>query len=178
MSDGIKKRLRKYHEDKCEMVTICGFSCDVANNITKLNFFIYTDYQQEITQQHMEIKQSLSRIHHYQRTLETIPSLGSLIAQQADYNIPLNIPSASEQLQHILMTYHFIPETWENSSNSLYKLTFTLPYARFLTLLEFLNQTGLLLVSLNIMPTETKLLSVQITLTTLKELSLEQEDIS
>lgn len=71
-------------------------------------FFIYTDYQQEITQQHMEIKQSLSRIHHYQRTLETIPSLGSLIAQQADYNIPLNIPSASEQLQHILMTYHFI----------------------------------------------------------------------
>ncbi|NBN75987.1 hypothetical protein [Proteus sp. G2615] len=141
-------------------------------------FFIYTDYQQEITQQHMEIKQSLSRIHHYQRTLETIPSLGSLIAQQADYNIPLNIPSASEQLQHILMTYHFIPETWENSSNSLYKLTFTLPYTRFLTLLEFLNQTGLLLVSLNIMPTETKLLSVQITLTTLKELSLEQEDIS
>ncbi|MBI6530090.1 hypothetical protein JEP40_13315 [Proteus vulgaris] len=139
---------------------------------------IYTNYQQEIIQQQMEITQRLTRIHHYQKTSETTPSLESLIAQQAEYHIPLNSPSPPEQLQHILITYHFTPETWESSPNSLYKLTFTLSYARLLTLLEHLNQTGLLLISLNIIPTKTELLSVQITLTALKELSLEQGGIS
>lgn len=141
-------------------------------------FFIYSGYQQEITQQQMETTQRLSRIHHYQKTLETAPSFESLIAQQADYHISLNNPSTHEQLQHLLITYHFIPEIWENSPNSLYKLTFTLPYTRLITLLEHLNQTGLLLISLDITPTKTELLSIQITLMALKELSLEQGDIS
>lgn len=141
-------------------------------------FFIYSGYQQEITQQQMETTQRLSRIHHYQKTLETAPSLESLIAQQADYHISLNNSSTHEQLQHLLITYHFIPEIWENSPNSLYKLTFTLPYTRLITLLEHLNQTGLLLISLDITPTKTELLSIQITLMALKELSLEQGGIS
>ncbi|MBQ0212586.1 hypothetical protein KAH51_03820 [Proteus vulgaris] len=141
-------------------------------------FFIYTGYQQEITQQQVETTQRLSRIHHYQKMLETPPSLESLIAQQADYHISLNNPSTPEQLQHLLITYHFIPETWENAPNSLYKLTFNLSYTRLLTLLEHLNQTGLLLISLNIIPIKTELLSVQITLMALKGLSLEQGGIS
>lgn len=64
--------------------------------------FIYTDYQQEITQQHVEMAQRLKRINHHQSTLETMPTINSLIAQQIDYDIPLNTSPVSEQLQHLL----------------------------------------------------------------------------
>lgn len=140
--------------------------------------FIYTDYQQEITQQHIEMAQRLKRINHHQSTLETMPSINSLIAQQIDYDIPLNNPPVSEQLQRLLMTYHFIPEIWEVMPNSLYKLTFTLSYSQFLTLLECLNQTSLALISLNIVPIETHLISVQMSLTELSYPSAIQGDIS
>lgn len=140
--------------------------------------FIYTDYQQEIAQQHLEIVQRLKRINHYQSALDTMPSIHSLITQQIDYDIPFDNLPVSEQLQRLLMAYHFIPEIWENSPNSLYKLTFTLSYPQFLALLEYLNQTSLALVSLNIVPIETHLISVQMSLTELSYPSAIQGDIS
>jgi hypothetical protein len=140
--------------------------------------FIYTDYQQEITQQYIEMAQRLQRINHHQSTLETMPSINSLITQQIEYDIPLNNSPVSEQLQRLLMTYHFIPEIWEVMPNSLYKLTFTLSYSQFLTLLEYLNQTSLALISLNIVPIETHLISVQMSLTELSYPSAIQGDIS
>lgn len=140
--------------------------------------FIYMDYQQAITQQHVEIAQRLKRINHHQNTLGTMPSLNSLITQQMDYDIPFDNTPVSEQLQRLLMTYHFIPDIWENTPNSLYKLTFTLSYSRFLTLLEYLNQTHLALISLNIIPIEPHLISVQMSLTELSYPSAIQGDIS
>ncbi|WP_100158529.1 hypothetical protein [Proteus columbae] len=140
--------------------------------------FIYTGYQQEIAQQHLEIAQRLKRISHYQNTLDTMPSINSLIAQQIDYDISFDNPPVSEQLQRLLMTYHFIPETWENTPNSLYKLTFTLSYPQFLTLLEYLNQTSLALISLNIVPIESHLISVRMSFTELSYPSAIQGDIS
>ncbi|MCO8050940.1 hypothetical protein ACTFWT_11095 [Proteus penneri] len=140
--------------------------------------FIYTDYQQEITQQHVEMAQRRKRIDHHQNTLNTMPSINSLITQQIDYDIPFNNSPVSEQLQHLLMTYHFIPEIWENTPNSLYKLTFTLSYSQFLTLLECLNQTSLALISLNIFPIENHLISVQMSLIELSYPHTIQDDIS
>lgn len=140
--------------------------------------FIYTNYQQEITQQHIEIAQRLKRINHHKSTLGTMPSIHSLIIQQIDYDIPFNNLPVSEQLQRLLMTYSFIPEVWENMPNSLYKLTFTLSYPQFLTLLEYLNQTSLALISLNIVPIETRLISVQMSLTELSDSSVIQDEIS
>lgn len=140
--------------------------------------FIYTDYQQEIAQQHIEMAQRLKRINYHQSTLEIMPSINSLITQQIDYDIPLNNSPVSEQLQRLLMTSHFIPEIWEVMPNSLYKLTFTLSYSQFLTLLEYLNQTSLALISLNIVPIETHLISVQMSLTELSYSSAIQGDIS
>lgn len=141
-------------------------------------FFICIDYQQETTRQQVEVAQTLTRINYYQNTLGTMPPLNSLITQQTDYDTPLNNQSANERLQHLLITYHFTPETWENMPNSLYKLTFTLPYPRFLALLKYINQTGLSLVSLNISPIKTDKLSVQISLTELNNPLSEQGDIS
>ncbi|ODQ03792.1 hypothetical protein BHE86_08595 [Shigella sp. FC1655] len=140
--------------------------------------FIYTNYQQEITQQHIEIAQRLKRINHHKSTLGTMPSINSLIIQQIDYDIPFNNLPVSEQLQRLLMTYSFIPEVWENMPNSLYKLTFTLSYPQFLTLLEYLNQTSLALISLNIVPIETRLISVQMSLSELSDSSVIQDEIS
>lgn len=140
--------------------------------------FIYTNYQQEITQQHIEIAQRLKRINHHKSTLGTMPSIHSLIIQQIDYDIPFNNLPVSEQLQRLLMTYSFIPEVWENMPNSLYKLTFTLSYPQFLTLLEYLNQTSLALISLNIVPIETRLISVQMSLSELSDSSVIQDEIS
>ncbi|MCF1868268.1 MULTISPECIES: hypothetical protein [Enterobacterales] len=148
--------------------------------ITLLFYYlvIYTDYQQEIAQQHLEIAQRLKRINHYQSTLDTMPSINSLITQQIDYDIPFDKPPISEQLQRLLMTYHFIPEIWENTPNSLYKLTFTLSYPQFLTLLEYLNQTSLALISLNIVPIKPHLISVQMSFTELSYPNAIQGDIS
>lgn len=140
--------------------------------------FIYTNYQQEITQQHIEIAQRLKRINHHKSTLGTMPSINSLIIQQIDYDISFNNLPVSEQLQRLLMTYSFIPEVWENMPNSLYKLTFTLSYPQFLTLLEYLNQTSLALISLNIVPIETRLISVQMSLSELSDSSVIQDEIS
>lgn len=140
--------------------------------------FIYTDYQQEITQQHLEIAQRLKRINHHQNTLSTMPSMNSLIKQQIDYDIPFDNSPVSDQLQRLLMIYHFIPEIWENTPNSLHKLTFTLSYSQFLTLLEYLNQTSLALISLNIFPIENHLISVQMSLTELSYPHAIQGDIS
>ncbi|WP_109399441.1 hypothetical protein [Proteus sp. TJ1640] len=140
--------------------------------------FIYTDYQQEITQQHVEMAQRRKRIDHHQNTLNTMPSINSLITQQIDYDIPFDNSPVSEQLQRLLMTYHFIPEIWENTPNSLYKLTFTLSYSQFLTLLECLNQTSLALISLNIFPIENHLISVQMSLIELSYPHTIQDDIS
>lgn len=140
--------------------------------------FIYTDYQQEIAQQYVEITQRLKRINHLQSTLSTMPSMNSLITQQIDYDIPFDNPQVSEQLQRLLMTYHFIPEVWENAPNSLYKLTFHLSYPQFLTLLECLNQTSLALISLNVVPIERHLISVQMSLTALSYPSAIPGDIS
>lgn len=140
--------------------------------------FIYTDYQQEITQQHVEMAQRRKRIDHHQNTLNTMPSINSLITQQIDYDIPFDNSPVSEQLQRLLMTYHFIPEIWENTPNSLYKFTFTLSYSQFLTLLECLNQTSLALISLNIFPIENHLISVQMSLIELSYPHTIQDDIS
>ncbi|CRL65119.1 hypothetical protein [Proteus penneri] len=140
--------------------------------------FIYTDYQQEITQQHVEMAQRRKRIDHHQNTLNTMPSINSLITQQIDYDIPFNNSPVSEQLQRLLMTYHFIPEIWESTPNSLYKLTFTLSYSQFLTLLECLHQTSLALISLNIFPIENHLISVQMSLIELSYPHTIQDDIS
>ncbi|TON22385.1 hypothetical protein, partial [Vibrio parahaemolyticus] len=60
--------------------------------------FIYTDYQQEITQQHVEMAQRRKRIDHHQNTLNTMPSINSLITQQIDYDIPFDNSPVSEQL--------------------------------------------------------------------------------
>ncbi len=107
-----------------------------------------------------------------------MPSINSLITQQIDYGILFDNPPVSEQLQRLLMTYHFIPEIWENTPNSLYKLTFTLSYPQFLTLLEYLSQTSLALLSLNIVPIKPHLISVQMSFTELSYPSAIQGDIS
>ncbi|WP_193017338.1 hypothetical protein [Proteus sp. FME41] len=141
-------------------------------------FFIVTDHQQEITQQQTEITQRLTRMNHYQSLLDAMPSLDSLMTLQTEYDIPLDNQSPQERLQSLLIAYHFIPETWENTADSLYKLTFILSYSRFLTLLEQLNQAGFFLVSLSVIPTNIALLSIKISLTRLNDLVSEQGDIS
>ncbi|MCU6424555.1 hypothetical protein, partial [Klebsiella aerogenes] len=107
----------------------------------------------------------------------TMLAINLLITQQIDYDILIDNPPVSEQSQRLLMTYHCILEFWENTPNSLYILTCTLSYPQFLTLLEYLSQTSLALISLNIVPIKPHLISVQMSFTELSYPSAIQGDI-
>lgn len=130
---------------------------------------IFITYQQDIALQQTEITQRLIRINQYQKTQNAQPSLVLLQSQYADYAFHLEHQSPDMRLQHLFSTYQVIPQTWENEHNSLYKLTFILPYSQFLSLLAHLSHAGFSLTLLDVIPTKAHLLSIQIHLIDLNE---------
>lgn len=133
-------------------------------------WFIFIYYQQEIVTQQSLIFLNKTRINQTQSTLYQSPSMASLKALQDDYVIPHIHHSANKRLHHLFSEPWFMPDTWENTLNSNYKLSFTLPYFPFLTLLKRINQAGFSLTSLDVQPIQHNLLAVQLHLIDLNTL--------
>ncbi|QAV23049.1 hypothetical protein [Proteus hauseri] len=131
--------------------------------------FIFANYLQQIEIQQAAITQSQTRIKQYRTTLDNMPSISSLKALQNDYHIPFNSISADERLQQVLNKHQFIPDSWERDNNTFYKLRFTLSYSRFLMLLEHVSQVGFSLSSINVIPINSLILSVQLHLIDLNQ---------
>lgn len=139
-------------------------------------WIIFIPYQQEIIWLQTETTQKLTRIHQYQNILNTASSLDLLKIEQADYD--LSQETSDTELQYLLATHKLIPELWENEHDTLYKLTFTLSYNHFLSLLMHLSQTSFSLTSLKVFPIKPYLLSIQIHLIKLDDNLSQQDSIS
>lgn len=124
--------------------------------------FIFNKYYKEIEQKKTAITLSQIRIKQHLSTLRNMPSITSLKALQYDYHITSSPLSANERLQQILNEHQFIPDSWEYDNNSFYKLRFTLSYPQFLRLLKYVSHIGFSLSSINVMPIDHQVLSVQL----------------